>query len=277
MKPKPLDYNAIKAYFPKRPKDSFKNDFGHVLIIGGGAGMAGAARIASEASLRMGAGLVSVASLPGHTSAIIARHPEIMCHGVETTAEVEPLLARATVLAIGPGLGKTFWAKDLWNATIQSPLPKVVDADALNLLAENPQTSNHWILTPHVGEAARLLNTSSKSIQADRIQSIVQLQKSYQGVVVLKGSGTLIYDGTDLSICEAGNPGMASGGMGDCLTGIIVGLLAQHFSLTDAAKIGVYLHAHAGDMAAQQLGERGLLATDLIPYLQMLVNPDESL
>ena len=160
----------------------------------------------------------------------------------------------------------------LLAAVLQTRLPQVVDADALNLLAQEPARRDDWILTPHPGEAARLLGVSTEQIQADRLHAVHALQQRYGGVCVLKGAGTLVCTSESIALCEAGNPGMASGGMGDVLTGIIAGFLAQGLSLMDAAKAGVYIHATAGDRAAQE-GERGLLASDLLPHLRKLVNP----
>jgi NAD(P)H-hydrate epimerase len=147
----------------------------------------------------------------------------------------------------------------------------VVDADALNLLAAESMQKKSWVLTPHPGEAARLLNCSTKEAQESRLQSVQALQKKYSGVVVLKGSGTLVADETRVAICTAGNPGMASGGMGDVLTGIIAGLIAQGLSIYDAARFGVQLHAQSADIAAEQ-GMRGMLASDLFTPLRKLVN-----
>jgi NAD(P)H-hydrate epimerase len=151
--------------------------------------------------------------------------------------------------------------------------PMVIDADALNLLAQDPVSSANWILTPHPGEAARLLNCNTADVQSDRFAAAQTLQQRYGGVVVLKGSGTIIADNEGhIAVCDAGNPGMATGGMGDILTGIIAGFLAQGLSLGDAARLGVCLHATAADEAAIE-GERGLLASDLMPCLRRLVNP----
>jgi NAD(P)H-hydrate epimerase len=157
-----------------------------------------------------------------------------------------------------------------------------VDADALNLLAIEPVQRDNWILTPHPGEAARLLNKTSKDIQADRFAAVKALQQQFGGVVVLKGAGSLVAAaGSPLALCDAGNPGMASGGMGDVLTGAIAGLLAQRQTLkTDpaqalavAARLGVSVHARAADIAANEGGERGLLASDVIAALREVVNP----
>lgn len=257
---------------PQRTRSGHKGLYGHVLVIGGEAGYSGAARLAAEAAARVGAGLVSVATRAKHAALLNLARPELMCHGVESGAELSPLLARATVIAIGPGLGRGDWGRAMWQEAMGSGLPLVVDADALNLLSEAPRQCNTWVLTPHPGEAARLLGVANAEIQRDRFAAVSALQSHYGGVTVLKGSGTLIQDSENLPvICAEGNPGMASGGMGDVLAGVIAGLLAQQLSLSDAAIAGVCLHAAAGDQAALK-GERGLLASDLMGALRKLVN-----
>lgn len=273
MKPSTIRFVNFKQLLEPRPRDAHKGLFGHVLVIGGDYGLAGAARLAGEAALRIGAGLVSIATRKENVAAIMSERPELMVYAINTAEDLTPLLNKATVLIVGPGLGQTHWSRSLFERLITATQLKVIDADALNLLALQPQKSAQWILTPHPGEAARLLQCNVGDIQNDRITSIKKLQQKYGGVVILKGAGSLVCNSHSLSICQAGNPGMASGGMGDLLSGIIGGLLAQHFTLPQAAELGVYLHATAGDMAAMQHGERGLLASDLLPYLQQLINP----
>ena len=265
-----LSAPAAGEVLPPRRPCAHKGDFGHVLVVGGDHGMSGAARLAGEAALRCGAGLVSLATRPGHATAIGAARPELMCHGVEEALALRPLLRRASVLAIGPGLGRGAWGRDLLGAALASRLPLVVDADALNLLSADPLERAQWVLTPHPGEAARLLGCSSAEIQADRPAAVRALQRQYGGVVVLKGAGTLIADPNGIALCDAGNPGMASGGMGDVLTGVIAALLAQGLSPGEAARHGVCLHAAAADQAARD-GQRGLLASDLFPHLRALL------
>jgi hydroxyethylthiazole kinase-like uncharacterized protein yjeF len=268
-----IQENIIEKALLPRPKVAYKNLFGHVLVIGGDYGMPGAVRLAAEAALRVGAGLVTVATRPEHLTIITANRPEIMCHGIIQMEQLEALLTRATIIAIGPGLGQSIWSKALLKLALTRNLPKIIDADALNLLAQYPQKDNHWILTPHVGEAARLLSSDIPAIETDRILAVKAIQQSYGGIAVLKGAGSLITgEHTPVFICQAGNPGMASGGMGDVLTGVIAGLLAQGLNLLNAAKVGVYIHARAGDLAANT-EPRGLLALDLMPYLRHLVNP----
>lgn len=262
----------MHTLLPPRGRTANKSDFGHVLVIGGDYGMAGAVRMAGEAAARVGAGLVSVATRPEHIDIVSSTRPELMCHGIKKVKDLDLLLKRATIIALGPGLGQSTWSQQLFKKIMSNKLPKVIDADGLNLLAKKPVRGKNWILTPHPGEAARLLKTTTDAIQADRFTAALKLHKKYGGVIVLKGAHTIIVseDGK-LTTCTLGNPGMASGGMGDVLTGVIAGLLAQGLDLSKAAELGVFVHAAAGDEAAKD-GERGLLALDLMPYLRKLVN-----
>lgn len=235
--------------------------------------MPGAARMAGEAAYRVGTGLVSIATRGIHASLLNMVRPELMCYGVENAEDLKPLLERATVIVIGPGLGQGYWGQMMFNEALNSPHPLVVDADALNLLAKYPQQHERWIITPHPGEASRLLDLSINEIQLNRFAAVYNLQRRYGGVAILKGNGTVVCSGDQpLGLCTAGNPGMASGGMGDVLSGAIAGLLAQGLTLSEAANIGVTIHAMAGDRAAREHGERGLLAGDLMPYLRRLAN-----
>ena len=264
--------NITTPIFTKRIKESHKGLFGHVLVIGGDIGMSGAARMACEAALRTGAGLVSLATRYAHASVISSVRPEIMSYPAERESEIKFLLKKANVIAIGPGLGQSEWAATLFATAINSENPIIVDADGLNLLAIEPFQRENWILTPHPGEAARLLDVSVEQIQADRFSAVKQIAEKFSATVVLKGNGSLIYSEGKTFLCDKGNPGMATGGMGDVLTGIIASLLAQGFSLADAAKVGVHLHSAAGDAAAKGAGERGLLASDLMPSIRRLIN-----
>ncbi len=268
-----LSLAELLRYLPPRRRDSNKGDFGHVLIVGGNYGAAGAARMAGEAAARVGAGLVSVATRPEHAAAITGQRPELMCHAIYSPADFSPLLNRATVLVIGPGLGQDSWAQELFTLALAARQFKIVDADGLNLLAKVPGKRNDWILTPHPGEAGRLLNCPTTDIQSDRFTAASGLQQNYGGVIVLKGAGTLIKSADIPGICSAGNPGMATGGMGDVLSGILGGLVAQGLGLETAAQLGVLLHARAADKVANKQGERGMLALDLMAELHALVNP----
>ena len=255
-----------------RSRTAHKGHHGHVLVIGGEQGMSGAVQLAGLAALRSGAGLVSVATRPTHAAVMAAACPELMCHGLAGADELAPLLARATVVAIGPGLGRSDWSRQLLSQVLQSRLPVVVDADALNLLAHEAAHRNNWILTPHPGEAGRLLDMSADDIQQDRFAAVRALVDSYGGTAVLKGAGSLVCTAErPVAVCTTGNPGMATAGMGDVLTGIIASLVAQGLSLPDAAILGTCLHGQAGDRAAVA-GERGMLARDLIAELRHVTN-----
>lgn len=263
----------VFASLPRRRAHANKGDCGHVLVVGGDHGFGGAVQLCAAAALRSGAGLVSVATHAMHVGALNAALPEAMAHGVEEDADLQALLARASVIALGPGLGQSDWSHHLFAAALAVDKPCVVDADALNLLARMPrELGAHCVITPHPGEAARLLGCSVHQVQADRFESVRALAKRFNAMAVLKGSGSLIAapDGR-IAVCAWGNPGMASGGMGDLLTGVIAALLAQGLDAWQAAGLGVAVHARAGDLAAAS-GERGMIATDLLPHLRIMLN-----
>jgi len=261
----------VMNYLYPRARDIHKGVCGHVLVIGGNKGMPGAAILAGKAALRAGAGLVNIATRPEHVSAVVSAQPELMVHGVDDAMAIKPLLAKASVAVIGPGLGQDRWAQALLGKVLESRLPAVVDADALNLLARDPARCENWVLTPHAAEAARLLELSTAEIKADRFNAVLQLQHQFGGVALLKGAGTLV-SSPQISVCRHGNPGMATAGMGDVLSGIIAALMAQGLPHTQAAELSVWTHAMAGDMEASQRGERGLVATDLLPWIRQLLN-----
>ncbi len=268
-----LSERLIRQSLPKRKKDTHKNDYGNVLVIGGDYGMGGAVRIAAEAAMRTGAGSVTVATRPEHLNVVSGACPEIRCYEVTGGEDLIPLIEKAQVIVLGPGVGSGEWAKSLFDTVIASDKPKIMDGDALIFLSENPMKRNDWILTPHPGEASQLLKHSCPDIQNFRLESVKEMQMIYGGVVALKGRGTLVNNGKEIYLCHAGNPGMATAGMGDILSGVIAGLVAQGLTLSESAGVGVLVHARSADMAAQEAGERGLLATDLLPYLRVLVNP----
>jgi ADP-dependent NAD(P)H-hydrate dehydratase / NAD(P)H-hydrate epimerase len=265
--------SEIQRALPRRPRAAHKGTFGRVLIVGSGSGMPGAVRLSGEACLRVGAGLVTVAVAPENVPAISAGRPELICLQLTDEGVLAEAIEKADVIAIGPGLGRTQWAREALNAVLKSVKPLVVDADALNLIAEaGTRPRDNWILTPHPGEAGRLLDISTEEIQADRLAALDRLVKRYGGVVVLKGAGTLVgTKGFTPALCERGNPGMASAGTGDVLTGAITGILAQCRDNWLAARVGVLVHAMAGDAAART-GERGLLASDVARELHHCVN-----
>jgi len=281
-----LDYARLKNRLAPRPRHMHKGEAGHVLVIGGEQGMSGAPRLAGEAALRSGAGLVSIATREAHAAQVSSSRPELMAHGVEQARSLEKLAERATVIIIGPGLGQGDWAQEMLGYVVACGKPLVLDADALNLMAagrlpEIMLRGAKRVLTPHPGEAARLLGLKTRQVQADRFGAATALVEKYGGVCVLKGAGTLVAAEDGMGVCHAGNPGMATGGMGDVLSGIIGGLIAQGIGADDnggdiysgAAQLGVCLHAGAADMAVKTVGERGLIASDLMPGIRRLVNP----
>lgn len=264
---------ALAQHLPRRRLNTHKGESGRVLCVGGNHGAGGAVMLAAEAAMRTGAGLTHVATRSLHVAALLARCPEAMVHAVEDPAMVAALLPRADVLALGPGLDQDAWSRALYAAALACGKPLVIDADALNLLALEPQPVPQAVLTPHPGEAARLLATDIAAVQRDRFAAAQALAERYAAVVVLKGAGTIVAQaGQPPRVIAAGNPGMAVGGMGDLLTGVIAALCAQGLPLFEAASAGALLHAAAGDAAAAE-GERGLLPRDLLPRLRALANP----
>lgn len=269
-----LDATCISAALPPRRRSAHKGVHGSVLLVGGAPGMSGAIRLAAEAALRAGAGLVRVASHADSAAVVTAGRPEIMCYSVAGGSDLAPLVAQSDAIVLGPGLGRSDWARALWKASLAAGLPLVIDADGLNELADAPEKRDNWILTPHPGEAGRLLGTDSSTVQADRLTAVGDLAARYGGVAVLKGAGSLIAAAQEpcVSVCDRGNPGMASAGMGDVLSGVLGALLVQGASLRAAAEVGVYIHASAGDEAGGS-GERGLIAGDLMPFIRKWANP----
>jgi len=256
-----------------RPRHFHKGQAGRVLVVGGHPGMPGAVRLAGEAAYRAGAGLVVLATHPSHAAQVSAACPELICHGMTEPGELEPLLSQATAVVLGPGLGQDAWSQGFWSSSLNTSGPMVIDADALNLLATAPRQRADWVLTPHPGEAARLLDTTVRDIEADRWLAAQRIAARYGGVCVLKGSGTVIatHEQVPVWVCDRGNPAMATGGSGDVLSGAIGALLAQGLSPLNAAQLGVYAHAAAGDRAAQRR-DRGMLARDLLLPMRDILN-----
>lgn len=254
-----------------RPRTAHKGLFGRVLVVGGDRGLGGASLLAAQAALRGGAGLVSLASRAEHVSAALARLPEVMTQGVASANQLLALVANADVLVVGPGLGQQAWGRSLLSAAASRTLPQVWDADALNLLAlGGVQLPADALLTPHPGEAARLLGMTTAQVQADRPSAALALAQRYQAVVVLKGAGSLIAsaDGR-LALCDRGHPAMAGAGLGDVLAGLLGALRAQGLPAFEAACLGVWLHASAGERLAEQ--GRGLIASELLPAIRQLL------
>lgn len=279
-----IDIHSAAKHLSDRRPASHKGDYGHVLVIGGDYGFGGAALLAAEAAQRTGAGLVSVLTRSAHRAGMLARRPELMVQGTEDeAANPEALIAKATVIVIGPGLGTGEWSRQQLQRALSAQLsrgvPLIVDADALRLIAERhiDKTQikrDNWILTPHPGEAARLLDCENVDIARDRFAAVRAMQQRWGGCCLLKGHGSLIASNDESAgvfLCSEGNAGMASGGMGDVLSGVIGGLVAQGFSLGRALRAGVCIHGEAADLAAES-GQRGTIATDLLPYIRQLVN-----
>ena len=268
-----IGHDEVMLNLHARARDAHKGRYGHVLVIGGDYGYQGAAILAGCAAARTGAGLVTVATRPEHARTIPLFRPELMTVAVNVPRDLDALLERASVVAIGPGLGQSDWAISLLAKVLQTRLPLVVDADALNLLALEPLRRENWVLTPHPGEAARLLGITSTEVQTDRFAAVASLRDRFGGTVALKGAGSLVVGATGpIRVNRTGNPGMAGGGMGDVLTGAIAALVAQGMEPGIATVAGVYLHGHAADHCAGE-GERGMLASDLLPVIRSLVNP----
>jgi NAD(P)H-hydrate epimerase len=266
----------IAAALPRRPRSAHKGSFGSVVVVGGGPGMPGAAALAGEAALRVGAGRVTVLAAPGSAAAIASRRPELIVHAVDEGPALRAALEGADVIAAGPGLGRGEWGRAMLAAVLEyRAAPLVMDADALNLLADGVAGAprSDWVLTPHPGEAARLLGSTTAAVQADRLGALESLCARWGGVVVLKGAGTLVgAAGRVTAYCERGNPGMAVPGMGDVLTGAIAGILGQCRDPWRAARVSVLVHALAGDSEARA-GQRGMLAGEVARGLRHWVNP----
>ena len=273
-----LTKERIRSLLPKREPQAHKNKFGHVLALGGSSGMEGAIQMTALSALRVGCGLVSVTSFTKLTPS----HLEIMYHKLPYLfwkRKLKKILAEKNVVAVGPGLGQSKKA----NALIRSLLKEfrgsmVMDADALNCLSTLQQDPNiikkikdlpkKPVLTPHLGEFSRLTHYAKMEIEKNRVDLAAEFSKKWNVILVLKGSGTVIAEpGGEIWINPTGNPGMASAGMGDVLTGMIAGFIAQGLSSYEAAQLGVYLHGLAGDILKEEKGDAGLIATDIIEKL----------
>ena len=277
-----FNFPALEGAYrlPRRAANAYKQALGHVAVVGGDGNMGGAPIMAAEAALRTGAGMVTMVTRAAHRPAVLARRPEVMVADADDADQRRSAFDRATCLVVGPGLGRTAWAEALLKETLALGKPMLLDADALNLLAElDLRPSGPVVVTPHAGEAARLLGIGSGAVQDDRPRAVLGVASRVNGVAVLKGAGSLIAGpvaapgapgGAEpqlLGVCAHGNPGMATAGMGDVLSGVIGGCLAQGLEPAPAAVIGTCLHSYAGDLAAGELGQRSLLATDLLPHL----------
>ncbi|MNF34091.1 Bifunctional NAD(P)H-hydrate repair enzyme Nnr [compost metagenome] len=254
-----------------RPRTAHKGQLGHLLVVGGDRGLGGASLLSAESALRGGAGLVSLATRPEHVPASLARLPEVMCAGVSSANQLLGLAEKADVLVLGPGLGQAAWGRSLLSAVVGLAVPQVWDADALNLLAgEQLRLPAGCVITPHPGEAARLLGIPTTEVQADRPRAALDLARRFNAVALLKGAGSLVAapDGR-LALCDRGHPVMAGAGLGDVLAGLIGALMAQGMDAFAATSLAVWLQAGAGESLARQ--GRGLAASDLIPTIRQLL------
>ena len=272
------NWKSVSHNIKPRNLASHKGNYGRCLMIGGANGMVGAAILASTAAARCGSGLTS-AWLENGAESLVGYTPEVMAVNRSANEVNDNQIEGVNSLVVGPGLGKSDWGTD-WMAFIANSqtakmINKVFDADALNWLALNPNQDPMRILTPHPGEAARLLGISTQEVNQNRFEAAQNIAAKYAGICVLKGAGTIICDASGmLIVCPVGNPGMASGGMGDVLSGIIGAFVAQGFSLLQAAILGVCVHGEAADrVAGPRHLYRGMLASDLISQLPQLVNP----
>ena len=267
----------------RRPRESHKGDFGHLLVIGGNIGMGGAAIMAVEAAMRCGAGKVTLATCAEYALACTIRRPEAMAITIDDGEALKPYLEDKSAVVIGPGLGQSSWSLDLLTTVLdfagKKQIPVLLDADALNMIAKAPDLmvpNPNFVITPHPGEAARMLGTKTPIIAENRFAAVEELQRLSGGVAVLKGAGSLVAAKEDdrivTAICREGNPGMAVAGMGDLLCGVIGALLAQGLDVATAARMGVWLHANAGDECAMSEGEYGIAATDLLPVIRKILN-----
>lgn len=268
-----IQEEIISDYLPLQRLNAHKGDFGSIAVVGSDLGMSGAVRLAGEAALRAGAGKVTIGTRPEHSALVNASCPELMSRGIHSADELVQLLAASDVVVAGTGLGRSDWSAELLEACLSACKPLVLDADGLSLLAERKDDRKSTgecgrVLTPHPGEAARLLGVTTKGIQSDRVGSALKIAEAYGSVTVLKGCGTVIAhpDGR-YAICPLGNPGMATAGSGDVLAGVIGAMLAQGLDDWRAAQAGVVVHAAAGDLAAEQIGQRGMLAGDITTFL----------
>ncbi|WP_148863480.1 NAD(P)H-hydrate dehydratase [Marinobacter fonticola] len=273
-----VDWNAVASRLPVRSRGAHKGHCGHVLVVAGERGFGGAALLTAEAAARTGAGLVTLATRPEHVAPALARCPSLLVHGLTHGNELEALLQAADGVVFGPGAGQGAWGQQMLQRIMDFDGPVLMDADGLNMLSSRaPGRHDNWILTPHPGEAARLLGVENKAVNSDRLGAIQQMEQRYGGVVLLKGAGTLVY-AADMGapvLVQGGNPGMATGGMGDVLSGIIGSLAVQGIAPSEAAVIGASLHAEAADRAALDKGFMGLLPMDVIDRIPQVLGEAE--
>ncbi|OGS95321.1 MAG: NAD(P)H-hydrate dehydratase [Gallionellales bacterium RIFCSPLOWO2_12_FULL_57_18] len=284
LTPIPIDKAQVIANFPKRPRDSHKGMFGTVAVIGGAPGMVGAPLLAARAALKMGAGCVHVGLLADNAPNVDLLQPELMLHSAHDILSSTPFALSQSkgnsAIAIGCGMGRDMAAQKLLYDALNTDAALVLDADALNILAQRPDLrilllsrKNATVLTPHPGEAARLLACGIGEVQADRVAAVRQLAQKFGCSVVLKGADSLCAtrDGR-LFVNRTGNPGMSAAGMGDVLTGMIAAFIAQGMPADDALLLAVHLHGAAGDALAEQQASIGMTATEVTEWARWLLN-----
>jgi NAD(P)H-hydrate epimerase len=280
-----IDQKIISRLWPEANPTAHKGDNGKLLCVGGNQGMSGAIRLCASAATRTGAGLTAAITHPNSLIPLQVASPEVMSQSItleqlkDTDNELVKRAEWADALVLGPGLGMDSWSDGVYQLLSDVEKRKLLDADGLNLLAKcnvgevTPSNRDDLrIITPHPGEAARLLNSNIEQIESNRFQAVRALHEQYGGVIVLKGAGTLIYDGSRMYVCLAGNEGMACGGVGDVLSGIIGGLLARGLSISIAARLGVVIHSCAADENVRKFGRVGLLASDIVTDVRGTIN-----
>lgn len=272
-----VDWQTLRSSIPRRPRVAHKGQFGHVLVVAGDRGFGGAGILAAEAAARSGAGLVTLATRPEYVVPALSRCPSVMVQGVIHGSELPPLMAAADVIVCGPGIGQGAWGQQMLQQVLASGKPQVLDADALNLMAARvAQPVDHQILTPHPGEAARLLDCKVGDIEIDRIRAAEQIQRLFGGVALLKGAGTVVASGSGVAdVISGSNPGMATGGMGDVLSGILGSFLAQLGDGRLSASVAAALHLAAANRASETRGYASLLPMDVIEALPALLMESE--
>lgn len=262
-----LSEDSLAEVFPPRFPSAHKGAYGHLLIVGGNTGMSGAVILAAEAALSLGVGKISVATRQASLSPLLSRAPEVMAHQVDHYNDLKPLIDQCTAIVIGPGLGTDSWAEQMLHRCLAEDIPVVVDADAIRLIAEGRVKPSHErvCFTPHPGEAALVLDSSTTEVQEDRFAALEALENTIPGHWLLKGNGSLLTRTNHPGYLNmTGNPGMASGGMGDVLSGLIGSTLAQGYGVEESAAAGVLTHGAAADIASDVVGEISLKATDVI-------------
>ena len=278
-----LEINGLLKLLPERRQTAHKYNSGICLVVGGDYGFGGAPMIVAEGSMRVGAGLTRIVTRPAHVAACLSRNPECLVNGVESIQEAQQFTKKVNAVVIGPGLGKSSWSEQMLKVFLEVNVPIILDADALNLISDGNLGSllrnKRTILTPHSGEAARLLGCTTKEIDKDRFSTVRELQKIYGGTVLLKGSGSLLCsDQSDkVFVCPYGNPSLATAGSGDLLSGMIGGFISQGLSDDHRSVLGLLIHSFAANVARYEKLDRGMIATDLLEYIRRIINSTDAI